>query len=971
MINLEADMNFNSPIGSLWNRWDLHFHTPSSFDYENKAVTNKQIIDCLVEKGIRVVAITDHHVIDVERICELKQLSQGRITILPGIELRDDHGGDPIHYICIFPEDCDLEHIWTTLQGSLGLTTISIRDKGGDNCIYVPIEKGAKTTRELGGVVSIHAGEKSNSIESIKNREQFQQRIKYDITQDYVDLMEIGQIKDIDTHLNIIFPDTGLDKPLIVCSDNHNASDYVIKAPLWFKADATFRGLLMVLIETRDRVYVGDRPPEIVCVEQNPTKYIKSVSFENKPSMPASEKWFSGKIIFNSGLVAIIGNKGSGKSALADTLGLLGASKKSDSFSFLSKQRFRHPTNGYASHVDATMEWESGETIKRCLADNIKQEEIELLKCLPQGHVEKVCNELIGVGENYFEQELKGVIFSHVPEAQRIGQATLDDLVRFQTAEKQKRIDTLFKQLRDISRSRTILEAQADPRAKQEIQEKIKRCGLELEAHNKIKPPEIPNPLVNGKAGSLPDSTLLTELTTAEADKAAIEVQIKTTGDNLIIFERRLAVANRLLEKLDNFEKEYNVFLSELAEDVTELELTIADLVSFSINKSGANKIREEMALAVSAAKEQLDDNNPRGLKMSLTNSQKKTVELQSKLDAPNRAYQAYLNDLASWNEKQKELEGEDTDLDSLKGLKATLVALDHLPEKIEELKTEQSKISMEIHAEKLAQAMVYRKLYGPVQQFIDSHDLATDKLKLEFRVELLNENFADRLLELLAQNRRGSFMGVDEGRAKVERLIQLAKWDDPESVRIFLDNVNQALHTDQRDSTSTSVQLKDQIARGKKVDDVFDLLYGLEYISPKYILRWEGKDISMLSPGERGTLLLVFYLLIDKGNMPLLIDQPEGNLDNNTVAKVLVDCIREARKRRQVFIVTHNPNLAVVCDADQIVHASMDKTHGNAITYESGALENPEMSKYVTDVLEGTRWAFNVRGAKHKIGEE
>jgi predicted ATPase len=127
---------------------------------------------------------------------------------------------------------------------------------------------------------------------------------------------------------------------------------------------------------------------------------------------------------------------------------------------------------------------------------------------------------------------------------------------------------------------------------------------------------------------------------------------------------------------------------------------------------------------------------------------------------------------------------------------------------------------------------------------------------------------------------------------------------------------------------------------------------------------------IAMLSPGERGTLLLVFYLLIDKGDMPLVIDQPEGNLDNQTVAKILVDCIREARKRRQVFIVTHNPNLAVVCDADQVVYASMDKANGNAITYVSGALENPVMTKHVTDVLEGTRWAFGVRGEKYKVGE-
>jgi hypothetical protein len=221
-----------------------------------------------------------------------------------------------------------------------------------------------------------------------------------------------------------------------------------------------------------------------------------------------------------------------------------------------------------------------------------------------------------------------------------------------------------------------------------------------------------------------------------------------------------------------------------------------------------------------------------------------------------------------------------------------------------------------------------------------------------------------------LALNRKGSFMGVDDGKAKAASLVQATKWEETNSVKQFLANVDAALHVDQRDAQGGEVQLKDQLPKGRKPEEVFDLLYGLEYIRPKYILRWEGKDLSMLSPGERGTLLLVFYLLIDKSDLPLVIDQPEGNLDNHTVAKVLVECIKEARNRRQVFIVTHNPNLAVVCDADQVIHASMDKTNNNTITYSSGALENPAMSRYVTDVLEGTRWAFGVRGAKYEVGD-
>src|SRR3990172_4755247 len=91
----------NNIRGSLWYRWDLHFHTPSSFDYHDKIIKDEQLVEFLIESGVRAVAITDHHIVDVSRIHELQRLGGDRLTVLPGIELRDDHGGDPIHYICI------------------------------------------------------------------------------------------------------------------------------------------------------------------------------------------------------------------------------------------------------------------------------------------------------------------------------------------------------------------------------------------------------------------------------------------------------------------------------------------------------------------------------------------------------------------------------------------------------------------------------------------------------------------------------------------------------------------------------------------------------------------------------------------------------------------------------------------------------------------------------------------------------
>ncbi len=117
---------------------------------------------------------------------------------------------------------------------------------------------------------------------------------------------------------------------------------------------------------------------------------------------------------------------------------------------------------------------------------------------------------------------------------------------------------------------------------------------------------------------------------------------------------------------------------------------------------------------------------------------------------------------------------------------------------------------------------------------------------------------------------------------------------------------------------------------REERLVDFYDYLYSLDYLRPQFALRWADKDLSQLSPGERGSLLLVFYLLLDNTDIPLVIDQPEGNLDNQTVFDILVPCIKRARGRRQVVIVTHNPNIAVVADADQVVYASLGKKDGN-----------------------------------------
>ena len=64
--------------------------------------------------------------------------------------------------------------------------------------------------------------------------------------------------------------------------------------------------------------------------------------------------------------------------------------------------------------------------------------------------------------------------------------------------------------------------------------------------------------------------------------------------------------------------------------------------------------------------------------------------------------------------------------------------------------------------------------------------------------------------------------------------------------------------------------------------------------------------------------------------------------------------------------MVTHSPNIAVVCDAEQIIHAFIDRENKSRVVYTMGSIESPQLNKYLIDVLEGTRPAFDNRDSKY-----
>ena len=125
-----------------------------------------------------------------------------------------------------------------------------------------------------------------------------------------------------------------------------------------------------------------------------------------------------------------------------------------------------------------------------------------------------------------------------------------------------------------------------------------------------------------------------------------------------------------------------------------------------------------------------------------------------------------------------------------------------------------------------------------------------------------------------------------------------------------------------------------------------------------EYSRRGDGTDfrpIGQASAGQRSAAMLAF--LLAHGEEPLVLDQPEDDLDNHLIYDLVVRQIRENKARRQIIVVTHNPNVVVNGDAEML-HV-LDFRWGQCVVGKSGSLQDKELREEVCRVVEGGREAF------------
>ena len=1003
--------------GSEWRKWDLHLHTPKSIIQHYGGDTDEaweRFISDLegLPPEYKAIGINDYIFIDgYKRVLEYKE--SGRLSnielIIPVIELRvdkfasvGDEAWKKINLHILFSNEIKPEIIeaqfLNAIQHSIkispdfeGVDFKGIATKEALEEIGRKIK--ASSTIEISGsdlkvgfwnvffdyktVIDITKGFfKGNCLTAVGKSEWDTMRwdgsaaLKKSVINEadfsFISLSTPGNHNKHTTALET----QKVRNFLLDCSDAHHLSnssdkDRIGNSFTWLKADTTFEGLKQVAND-KARIYVGEKPPLLERFDAKKTKFIKSLSINKVEGSTLSESWFDKfELPLNPSMVAIIGNKGNGKSAIADTIGLVGNSPNFSYFSFLNDAKFRKrkPINK-SEHFVAMITWQDRSSESKILNQNPDGINVEKVKYIPQGFLERLCNDDV----DDFEKELRHVIFTHLSEAEKLGKGNLNELIDYKTEILNEEIEELKRDINSRNKMIVDLEKKQSDDYRKSIDEKLKEKENELKAHdltkpNSIEPPTDQTILEQNKLISEQIEKKRKTLNEIEASVAAKESQLKT-------LRLDIAELEKAVQSVAIFENQFEKLNIELSPLLLKAQLSFVDVVTIKVDKSKITELIGSKVKTANKLQDALGNLTEIGLLKDKSIILNEIKELQEKLDDHSKKYQVYISDLKIWEEKRSALIGTSEKDDSIKFLKFQIEYLENtLPDEIEQNKTERIETLKKLFAKKEEAIALYKALFKPVSDFIQTYGDVLENYHINLDVDYKINGLVEKFFDHISLGSKGSFIGNPAGIERLNHIVTNHELKTEEGIVAFLNEMMNNLHFDKREDLGGEKRdIEKQLKKGYSVLDLYSFLFNLEYLEPEYKLKLGDKNISELSPGERGALLLIFYLTLDQNDIPLIIDQPEENLDNQSVFKILVQFIKEAKNKRQIIIVTHNPNIAVACNAEQIVHVTIDKKNKNAVQFISGSLENKVINDAVIDILEGTFPALNTRNNTYKI---
>lgn len=261
------------------------------------------------------------------------------------------------------------------------------------------------------------------------------------------------------------------------------------------------------------------------------------------------------------------------------------------------------------------------------------------------------------------------------------------------------------------------------------------------------------------------------------------------------------------------------------------------------------------------------------------------------------------------------------------------------------------------------ARFMKYRELHQVYAAAInENRELAMEDLEFSAEAPFRRDAFTQEIQSCF--DRRTSFRSY----------IDLEKYDES---WVAADNVTKLINA--------IVDGTIHLIRNKTPENVLRELLG-DWYNSTYKVSMDGDLIDEMSPGKKALVLLKMLISLAESTCPILVDQPEDDLDNRSIFDELIPFIKKKKIMRQIIVVTHNANVVLGADSEEVIVANQNgKNSPNKkfrFEYRSGSIEDdlPEESgrtdtlgkqgiqQQICDILEGGKSAFDLRKHKYRI---
>lgn len=980
--------------GSLWHRWDPHIHAPGTAMNDQYSGTDPwpEFISQVDKQDppIRVLGITDYFLVDTyEKALYAKAAGSlpGVELLFPNVEVRLSLGtgsNSAINAHLLFsPEDKDhLERIRRLMASfkfryqrdefrcerseliRLGRAhDLSIVDDGpaltaGVNQFKIDFEVLRETWEtndwfRSNCLVAVAAGERDGTS-GLRDADGSFAALRTNI-EAFAHIIFSGNPKQAAFYagkgsatLEELNTKWGGVKPCLHGSDAHDHAKVGKPAMdrfCWLKGALTFETLRQACMNPEGRAFIGKEPP----CGALPSNAIRAVSVSNAPWMAPSS------IELNSGLIAIIGARGSGKTALADFIAMGGLGVQAH----LSDKSFLRRAAEHLQQCEAKLTWESDEITSNSFSGMAAEDLMDVphVQYLSQQFVDQLCSSE-GL-EDPLVREIERVVFDAHGEGDRLNATSFEELLGIRLEGARMARNRQVEAISRASEAMTAEQARKDGLAalNKQREEKVKAIQKD-EADMRALMPK----------GNIERALRHDTMSKAVEAKRALVLRAKVrfealqhlAADVKNLRERELPnmlealKANRDGAELEpaDWAKFGLVFVGDVDETINRSqEATLGLLRTLEGNRDTAVPVAQSDATVPFIAASDDLSKHP----LSLLERELARLRQLVGMDAQNsRRFKAISDRVATAKVAMTKLDAE-----IAKGLGAEA--------RIETLRHQRRDAYVGVFQAVIDEERALAELYEPLKAQIAQ--ARGSLVKLSFTVRR-NVNLAawcetgEALLDLRAA---GAFKGRGSLRELAEAsLLDAWRTGDAAMAGETLQQFVSIYSADLRKRRPEHMEAKEWARR------VSAWLFSTDHISVGYGLEFDGVPIERLSPGTRGIVLLLLYLAVDaQDDRPLIIDQPEENLDPQSIYDELVVEFQRAKLRRQVIIVTHNANLVVNTDADQVIVArcgSHERGRLPGITYISGGLEEPAIREAVCAILEGGKRAFQERAKRLRV---